>query len=188
MGERWSVFFSVGGGFRSPRWANRKNGLALGVKARNRAEISGDEVACSCSNSKSNLGRNRATRGAVQSKGGAEKMGMYPNIPYQPVPGLVALFARVAPFTSQNPRAPHSHPCASGGFSYAAITASPMDNRRFTRDNRGGSTSSRGLIVHNRQWPGFILLSWWFLDCKPGVPSGLHKPWIILWVRWWPLG
>jgi hypothetical protein len=122
----------------------------LGVKARNRVEISGDEVAHSCSNSKSDLDRNRATRGVVHSKGGAEKMGMYPNMPNQAVLGLVALFAKVAPFTSQNPRAPHSRMCASMGFSYAAIAASPMDNRRFTGDNRGvhprlkGSSSAAG--------------------------------------------
>jgi hypothetical protein len=48
---------------------------------------------------------------------------MHPNMPYHPVPGLVALFARVASYT-QNPRASHSKPRA-------------MDNEHFNDGNRG---------------------------------------------------
>jgi hypothetical protein len=86
----------------------------------------------------------------VDFKGVEDKMGLYPNIPYQPVLGLVDLFARSASLTLQNPRAPHSHPRASIGFSYAVVAASPMDNGRFTGGNRevnhrlGGSLSTIG--------------------------------------------
>jgi hypothetical protein len=41
----------------------------------------------------------------VDYKGVEDKMGLYPNIPYQPVLGLLDLFARSASLTLQNPRA-----------------------------------------------------------------------------------
>jgi hypothetical protein len=63
-------------------------------------------------------------------------MDLHPNVSYHPVPGLVALFARAASCT-RNPRAPHTHPHATTGFSYTIVVKSPMENGKFNDGNRG---------------------------------------------------
>jgi hypothetical protein len=51
-----------------------------------------------------------ATSGVAGSNRVDEQVGLYPNMSYWPVLGLVALLARVASPCGPNPRAPHMHP------------------------------------------------------------------------------
>jgi hypothetical protein len=109
------------------------------VKVHARSEISGAVSVNRNSNSKLDVGPSWATLGAVDSNQDGEALGLHPNVPYQPVPGLVALFARAAASSTQNPRAPHSRSLAATDFSYATIIRSPTNSGRFNSGNRGTS-------------------------------------------------
>jgi hypothetical protein len=82
-------------------------------------------------------------------------------VPYQPVPGSVALFARTTVSSTQNPRALHSKPRAATRFSYVTVMTSPMDSCRFNDSNRGtnpwykGSASSHGSRQGSFSYPSF---------------------------------
>jgi hypothetical protein len=56
-------------------------------------------------------------------------LGLYPNTPYRPVPGLVALFGR-ASSCPVKPRALDTRPCGVTRFSYAAIIMNLTENGR----------------------------------------------------------
>jgi hypothetical protein len=107
-----------------------------GVMVHVRSDISRVDNAHGNSKSKSELHLSWAAHVEVVSKRIIDTMGLYPSMPYQPVPGLVALFARAAPSFSRNPRAPHSLPHATTVFSYAAIIKSLMDSRKFNGGSR----------------------------------------------------
>jgi hypothetical protein len=56
-------------------------------------------------------------------------MGLYPNMMYRLVPGLVALFGRASLHPS-NPRTPLIRSCVASGFSYFAVAMHPAENGR----------------------------------------------------------
>jgi hypothetical protein len=60
---------------------------------------------------------------------------LYPNVPYRPIPGLVALFARSGTWTA-NPRAPHTRPQSAAASSYASVAETPTE-----RANANGGTN-----------------------------------------------
>jgi hypothetical protein len=75
-------------------------------------------------------------------------MGLHPNVPYRPVSGLVALFARQSS-CYVNPRAPIVQPRTVTGFSYVAVTMHPSENGRGNRVSGsqqwfGSSASGQG--------------------------------------------
>jgi hypothetical protein len=107
------------------------------VKTFTRSVVSGANIANGSSNSKLDSNPSWAAPGSVDFNRTRETVGLHPSVPYQPVPGLVALFARTAGSSTRNPRAPHTRPCAATGFSYAAVVSSPMDSGRFNGGNRG---------------------------------------------------
>jgi hypothetical protein len=96
-------------------------------------------VASSWWNSKSKVGvkESWATHQTGDSGWNVEPMGLYPNMPHQPIPGMVALFVRVAHSFSCNPRAPHTQPRTSTDFSYTVAVKSSMDSGHFNGRNRG---------------------------------------------------
>jgi hypothetical protein len=67
-------------------------------------------------------------------------VGLYPNLPYRLVPGMVALFGRVNSFPP-NPRAPCVRPHAAIGFSYTVVAKHPSDRGRGSR-----GTDTSGLV------------------------------------------
>jgi hypothetical protein len=97
------------------------------------------------SNFKKGLGRDQAQANCGKRTGAGTKMGLHPNVPYRPVPGLVALFARQSS-CSVNPRAPIVQPRAVTGFSYVAVAMHPSENGRGNRvsgsQQRFGSSAS----------------------------------------------
>jgi hypothetical protein len=75
-------------------------------------------------------------------------MGLYPNMMYRLVPGLVALFGR-ASLRPSNPRAPLIRSCVASGFSYFAVAMHPAENGRGSRGSGNlhwvvGSASDHG--------------------------------------------
>jgi hypothetical protein len=64
-------------------------------------------------------------------------MGLYQNMLYCPIPGLVALFAR-ASLLPRNPRAPLTLSRAAIGLSYTAVVMQLVDNSGVA----GGSVTS----------------------------------------------
>jgi hypothetical protein len=85
------------------------------------------------------------------------RVGTHPCVPYQLIPGLVALFARISLPAGLNPRALHSKPLSTTGFSYADVVRSPMEGDRFNGANMSvnqrlsGSTghgSGQGLVLN----------------------------------------
>jgi hypothetical protein len=98
-------------------------------------------------------------------------MGLHPNVSYHLVPGLVALFAKVASCT-RNTRAPHTHPHATTGFSYAVVVKSPMENGKFNGGNRGYNQWYGGVSWARHETRIYVYL-WRFPTGEPGVPFGL---------------
>jgi hypothetical protein len=102
------------------------------------------------------MGRSRAVPGKEAEGNDATERGravlgrLHPCVPYQPIPGLVALFTRTASLTSLNPRAPHSRPFFATSLSYADIVRSPMEGGRFN----GASRSTNQRLVESSSGPG----------------------------------
>jgi hypothetical protein len=66
-------------------------------------------------------------------------MCFHSSVPYQHVPGLVALFARRAPRT-RNPEALHTRSCKATGSSFTEVVRASMDRENFSANgNRGGN-------------------------------------------------
>jgi hypothetical protein len=72
----------------------RRTTPELGLKAHAQSKILGAGSAHRNSNSKLELGLSWAAPGTMVSKRVGETLGLHGNIPYQPVPDLVAMFAR----------------------------------------------------------------------------------------------
>jgi hypothetical protein len=75
-------------------------------------------------------------------------LGLYLNVSYPPIPGLVVVFGR-ASSTPGNPRKPLVNPCIAFGLSYAAVVMQPMENNRSSREFGyqqcvGGSAAGQG--------------------------------------------
>jgi hypothetical protein len=103
-----------------------------------RFDVSGDINAISNLNFEEITDRALGRTDRESSQWAAHMIGFHPNVPYRPVLGLVALFAR-ASSCAGNPRVPHSHPRASSGFSYVAMLRSTMEQGNFNdATNRGG--------------------------------------------------
>jgi hypothetical protein len=78
-------------------------------------------------------------------------------VSYQPIPGLVALFARAATSINQNPRAPHMRSLSATGFSYVDVVKSPMDGGRFNGVNRGVNQRLSGSLSGHDSGQGSVL-------------------------------
>jgi hypothetical protein len=102
-------------------------------------------------------------------KGGDITMGMYPNVPYRPVPGLVVLFDWVSCFG--NPRAPLTHSCIVTGFSYAADAINLVDNIRGSRGN-GTQQWFSGLVAGQGTGQGVMFDRGGFPPTNPGFHPG----------------
>jgi hypothetical protein len=75
------------------------------------------------------MGRALVHNDADFPKGAGGEFGLYPNMPYRPVLGLVELFGR-ASTTPGNPRALIIKPCSTPAFSYATVVMHPSESGR----------------------------------------------------------
>jgi hypothetical protein len=94
------------------------------------------------------VGRALGQRELGNTKGARGALGLYLNMPYRPVPRLVALFSR-ASLLPRNPRAPLIRPRAATSFTYVAVVMEPTDNDRGSRgigqqQRLGGSIVGQG--------------------------------------------
>jgi hypothetical protein len=123
------------------------------------------------SNSNKVAGRSWAELGSGARRE-RDSLGLHPNMPYHPVPGLVALFARVASYT-RNPRAPHSRPLAATEFSYAAVVrAVAKDGGRFNGGNMGANQRFGGAPLGQSSGQGSSLSRGGFQPGNQGFHPG----------------
>jgi hypothetical protein len=108
----------------------------------------------------------------MDSKEWSAKLGLHPNVSYQPTPGLVALFVRAASQISQNPRALHLSPLSAFSFSYVAIVKVLMDSGRFNGRNRGVNQSISGSSSGNGSRQGSALNHGGFQSLHQGFHPG----------------
>jgi hypothetical protein len=107
-----------------------------------RSTSQGDIIGRAGSNFEQSLGRIQGKQGVAERV--IITLGFHPNMPYRPVPGLVALFARWASH-SRNPRALHTHSCAATSFSFVEVVRASMERGNFNKNgNRGGSGQQYG--------------------------------------------
>jgi hypothetical protein len=104
-----------------------------------RSKVTGEVRGSQGSNFKRKACHNQDDQWVAGLERTGKSLGFHSSVPYRPIPGLVALFARRAPRT-ENPRAPRTRSCTSTGFSFAEVVRTSMDRGSFNGNNiRGGN-------------------------------------------------
>jgi hypothetical protein len=106
-------------------------------------------------------------------------LGLYLNVSYPPVPGLVAVFGR-ASSTPGNPRKPLVNPCIASGLSYAVVVMQPTENNRSSREF-GYQQRVRGSVARQGSGQGAMFGRGGFPTGEPRFPPRLCMSWILLW-------